>query len=91
MLLPVPEAGPRPEGQHRNQDGIPLLAQSHGRSFEGINLTPWLLCHAHRSLQGLVQEIGFGFSLFGKKDLSFFLSLIYIYLEYPTIYIELYI
>lgn len=42
MLLPVTESGPRPEGQHRDQDVIPLLAQSHGRSFEATGQSPWL-------------------------------------------------
>lgn len=72
----VRESGPRPEGQHRDQDGIHLDAQSHGRSFEDIGSDSMAPCLSHRSLQGLVSESGFGFSLFGKKDLSFFLSLL---------------
>lgn len=39
---PDREPGPRPEGRHRDQDVIHLLAQSHGRSFWTSGQTPWL-------------------------------------------------
>lgn len=39
--------------------------------------TPWLHIALTEAIR-LGSETGFGFSLFGKKDLSFFLSLIYI-------------
>lgn len=47
-------------------------------------------CLSHRSVQGLVWKTGFGFSLFGKKDLSFFLSL-YLLLRLSSYLIEVYI
>lgn len=36
------ETGPRPEGQHRDQDAILLHAQSHGESMGSIERVPWL-------------------------------------------------
>lgn len=36
------ESRPRPVGQHQNQDGIHLDAQSHGRSLGSIERIPWL-------------------------------------------------
>lgn len=85
-----PESEPRPEGQHRNPDDIPPRCpepwKEHGKHLED----PMAPCLSHRSVQGLVWKPGFGFSLFGKKDLSFFLSL-YLLLRLSSYLIEVYI
>lgn len=73
------ESGPRPEGQHRDQDGIHLDAQSHGESMGSIERVPMAPCHRHRSIQGLVWEAGFVSLSLERKILSFFLSLWIIY------------
>lgn len=85
MPIQVENRDQGPKGSNESQDGIHLDAQSHGESMGSIERVPMAPCLSHRSIQGLVSETGFGFSLFGKKDLVFLsLSLEYL-LEYPSI------
>lgn len=57
MLLPSMKPGPRPEGQHRNQDGIPLHAQSHGRSLESIERVPWLHDSVTEAIEAQIRSL----------------------------------
>lgn len=69
------EPGPRPEGQHRTQDRILLLAQSHGRSIESIRSDSMARHCRHRRLRSLVYRDRFPSLSLERKILSFFLSL----------------
>lgn len=78
------EPGPRPGGQHRNQDVIHLDAQSHGKSMESTERIPWLHASVTEASKAWSERlVSVSLSLERKIYLSF--SLFIFYLDYPAI------